>query len=46
MTRRPNQRLSVADLGRCESRITKPLDQSGLEVSRVEWVPNRRIRSS
>ena len=43
MTRRPNQRLSVADLGRCESRLTESQDQSGLGVSRVEWIPNRRI---
>ena len=43
MTRRPNQRISVADLGRCELHPTKPLDQSGPEVSRVEWIPNRRI---
>ena len=43
MTRRANQRLSVADLGRCEPCLTKPKNQSGLEVSRVEWIPNRRI---
>lgn len=43
MTRRTDQRLSVAGLGRCDERPATRRSQPGPNVSPVEWVPNRRI---